>query len=71
MPLQFLQQVRLQIGTAGNFQHFEDRRQRDVVLLGMLLVQEKGEFLVEVFQTQQGANTLVERVFVNDQNGVP
>jgi hypothetical protein len=42
-----------------------------MVLLGMLLVQEVDEFLVQIFQPQQRANTLVERVFVNDQNSIP
>jgi len=28
-------------------------------------------FFVQVFQPQQGANTLIEWVFVNDQSGIP
>jgi hypothetical protein len=40
-------------------------------MLRMFLMQEKNEFLVQVFQPQQCANTLVERVFVGDQNGFP
>jgi hypothetical protein len=42
-----------------------------VVLQRMLLGDKKLEFLVQVFQPQQGANPLVERVFVDDQNDIP
>jgi hypothetical protein len=40
------------------------------MLQRMFLVHEVAEFLVQIFQPQQGANTLVERVFVNNQSGV-
>ena len=68
LPFEFLQQIRLQVGSTGNLQHFKNRRQGDMVLERMRLIQEKCEFFVQIFQPQQGANTLVERVFVYDQN---
>ena len=40
----------------------------DVMLMGMFLLQKKHELLIQVFQPQQRANTLVERVFVDNQN---
>jgi hypothetical protein len=42
-----------------------------MMLEWMILLNEKPEFLVEVFQPQHGANTLIEWVFVNDQSSVP
>ena len=37
----------------------------------MILRDEEPVLLVQVLKPQQGANTLVERVFVNDQNKFP
>jgi hypothetical protein len=42
-----------------------------MMLERMILLNEKPEFFVEVFQPQHGANTLIEWVFVNDQSSVP
>lgn len=42
-----------------------------MMLQRVRLLQEKGEFLVQVLQAQQGANALVEGVFIYDQNGIP
>jgi hypothetical protein len=41
------------------------------MLMRAFLVQEEDEFLVEIFQSQQRANTLIERVFVDDQSMIP
>jgi hypothetical protein len=41
------------------------------MLQRMGLLYEKHEFFIQVFQPQQRANTLVERVFVNDQGNFP
>jgi hypothetical protein len=71
LAFEFLQQVGLEVGAAGHFQHVEDRRERDVVLQRMLLVHKELEFLVQVLQPQQRANPLVERVFVDDQSDIP
>jgi hypothetical protein len=70
LPFEFLQQVGLQVCSSGNFQHFKDGRQRDMVLQGMFLMEKKNELLVQIFQPQQCANTLIERVFVDDQSDV-
>ena len=56
---------------SGDLQHFENGGQGDVMLMRAFLVQEEDEFLVEVFQSQQRANTLIERVFVDDQSMIP
>jgi hypothetical protein len=71
LALELLQQVGFQIGAAGDFQHVEDRRERDMVLHRVFLMHEELEFFVQVFQPQQRANPLVERVFVDDQNDIP
>ena len=71
MPLEFLQQVGLEVGAAGHFEHVENGRQRDVVLHRVFLMHKELEFVVQVFQPQQRANALVERVFVDDQNDIP
>ena len=42
-----------------------------MVLQRVRLMHKKGKFLVQVFQPQQRANTLVERVFVDNQSDVP
>jgi Holliday junction resolvasome RuvABC endonuclease subunit len=42
-----------------------------MVLHRMVLMHKELKFLVQVFQPQQRANALVERVFVDDQNDIP
>jgi hypothetical protein len=37
----------------------------------VFLMHKELEFFVQVFQPQQRANALVERVFVDDQNDIP
>jgi hypothetical protein len=71
LAFELLQQVGLEVGAAGHFQHVEDRREGDVVLQRMFLMHKELEFLVQVLQPQQRANPLVERVFVDDQNDIP
>ena len=71
LAFQLLQQVRLQIGAAGHFEHVEDGGEGDVVLHRVFLMHKKLEFLVQVFQPQQRAYALVERIFVDDQNDIP
>ena len=67
LPFEFLQQIRLEIGTADDFEHFENRRQRDMMLQCMRLMQKKLVSFIQVFQPQHGTDAFVERVFVNNQ----
>jgi hypothetical protein len=71
LPFQLLQQVGLEVRASGDLQHFKNGGKGDVMLMRAFLVQEEDEFLVEVFQSQQRANTLIERVFVDDQSMIP
>ena len=41
-----------------------------MMLEGMFLLQEEPEFLAQVFESQQSANTLIEWVFVDDQSNI-
>lgn len=68
LAFEFLQQVGLQVGAAGHFEHVENSCQGNMVLHCMLLLDEELEFVVQVFQTQQGTYAFVERVFVDNQN---
>ena len=71
LALEFLQQVGFEVGAARDFEHVEDGGQRHMVLHRMFLLDKELEFLVQVFQPQQRAYALVERVFVDDQNDIP
>ncbi|MNT19151.1 hypothetical protein D3C72_1543950 [compost metagenome] len=68
LALEFLQQVGLQVGATRHFEHIENSCQGNMVLHCMLLLDEELEFVVQVFQPQQGTYAFVERVFVDNQN---
>jgi hypothetical protein len=42
-----------------------------MMLQGVILNNKELELIVQVFKSQQRANTLIEWVFVNDQGSVP
>ena len=66
LPLEFLQQVRLQVRAARHLQDLEQREQRDVVVERIGARDEVARALEQVLQAQQRADALVERVFVGD-----
>ncbi len=49
LAFEFLQQVGLEIGAAGNFQHLEDGGEGDVVMQRMALTYKKSKLVVQVF----------------------
>jgi hypothetical protein len=66
LPLQLLQQVRLEIGAACNLENLEQRQQRDVMVVLIRQADEMTRALEQVFKAQERADTLVEGVLVGD-----
>ena len=66
MPLQFLQQVGLQVGPPGDLKDFEQREQRYVVVERVGTRDEMARALEQILQAQQGPDALVKRVLVRD-----
>ena len=66
LALQFLQQVGLEIRPARDFEHLEDREQRDMMLVRVVLVQEVVDALEHILEPQQRAHTLAQGVLVAD-----
>jgi hypothetical protein len=64
LALEFLHQVELEVGAAGDIEDLEQRHQRDVVLLRVVRSDEVAGLVEQVLQAQQSANALVERIFV-------
>ena len=71
LALELFHQIRLQVGTTRYFGNFEQRGQRNVVLACVVLIQEEREALEQIFEAQQRANSLVERILVKDQARSP
>jgi len=67
LSLEFLQQVRLELRSAGDFQDFKQRYQCGVVRARIFLGDEVIGALEQVFQTQQGPDSFVERILVGNQ----
>ncbi|MNT15614.1 hypothetical protein D3C72_1506770 [compost metagenome] len=61
LPLQLLQQLRLQLGTAGRLQHLEQRHQGGVMLVWLVLRHEESQPLVELLQPEQRSGTFGNR----------
>ena len=66
LALEFLDQIHLEVGAAGNFKNFEEGEQRDVVLASTVLLDKIGRLVEQILQAQQGAYALIERIFVCD-----
>ena len=71
LPLQFFHQIRLQVGPTGDLGDLEQRRQRDMMLPCVFLIQEKRETLEQVFESQQRPDSLVEGILVKNQARSP
>jgi hypothetical protein len=69
VALQFLEDVRLQVGARGHVHDLEDGDQREMVVHGLVAWHQQRQPLEQVLKPQHGANALVERVFVQDQGG--
>ncbi|MBV6406456.1 MAG: hypothetical protein EFKGCFLK_00001 [Rhodocyclaceae bacterium] len=66
LALEFLHEVELEVGAAGDIEDLEQRDQGDVVFLRPLRSDEVPGFVEQVLQAQQSANALVKRIFVGD-----
>jgi hypothetical protein len=64
LPLQFLQQVGFQVGTAGDFEDFEQGEQGCVVVQSMGLDGEEVHPGEQILQAQQSAYPFIERIVV-------
>ncbi len=71
LALQFLHQVDLEIGAAGDVEDLEQGDQRDVMFLRTLAAQEMTGLVEQILETQQRADALVERIFVGDHAAGP
>src|SRR5258706_4276291 len=70
LPLQFLQQVRLEFRAAGDFQDFKQRYQRGGVRARVVRGDEVIGALEQVFQAQQCPDSVVERILVGDHRDI-
>src|SRR5690242_8567229 len=67
LPLELLQEVRLQIGAARYFENLEQRQERRMMRARVFVLGEKMVGALEqVFEAQQRADSLVERILVSD-----
>jgi hypothetical protein len=66
LTLQLLQQVGFQIGAARHLEDLEQREQRHMVVMLVGARDEMARALEQVFEAQQRADALVERIFVGD-----
>ena len=66
LPLEFLHEVELQVGAAGDIEYLEQRHQRDMMLQRAIGADEVPRLVEQVLQAQQCANALVQRIFVGD-----
>ena len=66
LPLQFLQQVRFQVGAARDLEDFEQREQRGVVIDRILAGEKEARAIEQVLQAQQRADAFVEGILVSD-----
>jgi len=66
LAFEFLHQIELEIGAAGDFEDFEQRDQRDMMIFGGVGRDEMGNLVEQVLKAQQRANALAQRVFVGN-----
>ncbi len=66
LALEFLHQVEFQVGAAGDLENLEHRDKRHMVLHGTFRGSEMRDLVKQIFEPQQRANALAERVFVCD-----
>jgi len=64
LPLEFLQQVALQVSPRGDLEDLEQGRQRRVVAVRVRLLDEEAELVEQVLEAQQRAHALGEGVLV-------
>ena len=70
LALQLLQQVGFEVGAPRHLEDLEDRKQRDVVLVRVVLVQEIVDALEQILEPQQRAHALAQWILVADHVGV-
>ena len=66
LAFELLDQVDLEIGTAGHFEHLEQRDEGYMVFEGAFRADEVGNLLEQILQAEERADPLVERIFVGD-----
>ena len=66
LALEFLDQVHLEVGPAGDFKNLEQRDEGCMMLGRSIFLREIRGFLEQVLETQECADALVERIFVGD-----
>ena len=67
LAVKFLQQVALEVGTAGDIENLEQGDQRRMMGARVGRRQKIVEPLEQVFEAQECAHAFVERIFVKDQ----
>ena len=71
LPFEFLDEVHLEVGTPGDLEDFEQRGDRDVMLVGPFILDEVPGLVEQILKTQQSADAFVEGIFVSDHAAPP
>ena len=71
LPLEFLNQIDLQIRPARHFQHLEGRQKRAMMGMAVVAAAEVGDPTEQILQTEQRANALIQRIFVGNHRVGP
>ena len=66
LALELLDQIDLEVGSAGHFEDLEQGYQGHMMFEGARRADEVGDFLEQVFEAEKRADPLVERIFVGD-----
>ena len=66
MFVEVLENIRLQISAGADIHDFEQRRQRIVMINGVVTRNEHAKTSEQMLQTQVGAYALIKRIFVQD-----
>ena len=66
LPLEFLQQLGLEVGARGDVRDLEQRDQRGLVLARLVAGGERGDARIEVLEPHERADALVQRMLVAD-----
>ncbi len=68
LALELLEQVRLEVGAAGDFHDLEEREERRVMLGRLRPIEEETRALEQVLEPEHRADALDERVLVSDHS---
>ena len=66
LPVEFLQQVALQVRAARHLEDLEDPGEAGVVVVRAVVVQEEVDAVVEILEAEQRPHALVQGIFVGD-----